>query len=127
LWKGRWSGLDKDLVFLRHILNESEFLLKNYQHIELQDLLEDEVFQRACRRSLEVIGEATKNLSDDFKAGHPEIEWRKITGMRDKLVHHYFGVDWEVVWIVLEEKIPQLREDVKRLVEERGSLSSGRA
>jgi len=92
--------------------------MKNYQHIELQDLLKDEVLQRACLRSLEVIGEATKNLSDEFKAGHPEIEWRKIAGMRDKLVHHYFGTDWEVVWIVLVEKIPSLREDVKGLIDE---------
>jgi uncharacterized protein with HEPN domain len=118
LWNGRWSGLDRDLVFLKHILDEAEFLMKNYQHIELQDLLEDEVLQRACLRSLEVIGEATKNLSNEFKAGHPEIEWRKIAGMRDKLVHHYFGVDWEVVWIVLVEKIPSLREDFKGLIEE---------
>lgn len=118
MWNGRWSGLDRDLVFLKHILDEAEFLMKNYQHIELQDLLEDEVLQRACLRSLEVIGEATKNLSNEFKAGHPEIEWRKIAGMRDKLVHHYFGVDWEVVWIVLVEKIPPLREDVKGLIDE---------
>ncbi|OPX78953.1 MAG: hypothetical protein A4E50_02038 [Methanosaeta sp. PtaB.Bin087] len=118
MWNGRWSGLDRDLVFLKHILDEAEFLMKNYQHIELQDLLEDEVLQRACLRSLEVIGEATKNLSNEFKAGHPEIEWRKIAGMRDKLVHHYFGVDWEVVWIVLVEKIPSLREDFKGLIEE---------
>jgi uncharacterized protein with HEPN domain len=127
LWRGRWSGLDKDLVFLRHIFDEAEFLLKNYQHRELQDLLEDEVLQRACLRSLEVIGEATKNLSDDFKAGHPKIEWRKIAGMRDRLIHHYFGVDWEVVWIVLLEKIPQLREETKRLIEEMESRGSDRA
>lgn len=77
-------------------------------------------------RSLEVIGEATKNLSDEFKAGHPEVEWRKIAGMRDKLIHHYFGVDWAVVWIVLENKIPQLRNDVETLIEERKDRVSGR-
>lgn len=82
--------------------------------------------QRACLRSLEVIGEATKNLSDEFKAGHPEVEWRKIAGMRDKLIHHYFGVDWAVVWIVLENKIPQLRNDVETLIEERKDRVSGR-
>lgn len=88
--------------------------------------MEDEVLQRACLRSLEVIGEATKNLSDEFKAGHPEVEWRKIAGMRDKLIHHYFGVDWAVVWIVLENKIPQLRNDVETLIEERKDRVSGR-
>lgn len=77
-------------------------------------------------RSLEVIGEATKNLSDEFKAGHPEVEWRKIAGMRDKLIHHYFGVDWAMVWIVLENKIPQLRNDVETLIEERKDRVSGR-
>ncbi len=59
-------------------------------------------------RSLEVIGEGVKNLSEDFKVDHPEIEWRKIAGMRDMLIHHYFGVDWQVVWNVLEKKLPQL-------------------
>lgn len=88
--------------------------------------MEDEVLQRACLRSLEVIGEATKNLSDEFKAGHPEVEWRKIAGMRDKLIHHYFGVDWAMVWIVLENKIPQLRNDVETLIEERKDRVSGR-
>ncbi len=88
--------------------------------------MEDEVLQRACLRSLEVIGEATKNLSDEFKAGHPVVEWRKIAGMRDKLIHHYFGVDWAVVWIVLENKIPQLRNDVETLIEERKDRVSGR-
>ena len=82
--------------------------------------------QRACLRSLEVIGEATKNLSDEFKAGHPEVEWRKIAGMRDKLIHHYFGVDWAVVWIVLEKKIPPLKVDVERLIEVQESLGPGR-
>ncbi len=59
-------------------------------------------------RSLEVIGEGVKNLSEDFKADHPDIEWRKIAGMRDMLIHHYFGVDWQVVWNVLEKKLLQL-------------------
>jgi len=65
---------------LKHILDETEFLLKHYQSLEFQGLLEDEVLQRACLRSLEVIGEGVKNLSEDFKADHPEIEWRKIAG-----------------------------------------------
>lgn len=84
--------------------------------------MEDEVLQRACLRSLEVIGEAVKNLSEDFKADHIEIEWKKIAGMRDMLIHQYFGVDWQIVWDVLENKIPQLNKDVKRLIDEVGTI-----
>lgn len=84
--------------------------------------MEDEVLQRACLRSQEVIGEAVKNLSEDFKADHIEIEWKKIAGMRDMLIHQYIGVDWQIVWDVLENKIPQLNKDVKRLIDEVGTI-----
>jgi uncharacterized protein with HEPN domain len=57
---------------------------------EFQDLMTDPVLKRACLRSLEIIGEAVKNISDDLKNENPEIEWRKIAGLRDKLIHHYF-------------------------------------
>ncbi|MGA2677481.1 MAG: HepT-like ribonuclease domain-containing protein [Methanobacterium sp.] len=57
---------------------------------EFQDLMTDPVLERACLRSLEIIGEAVKNISDDLKNENPEIEWRKIAGLRDKLIHHYF-------------------------------------
>ena len=103
---------------MKHIHDETEFLLRHYQSLEFQGLLEDEVLQRACLRSLEVIGEGVKNVSEDFKADHPDIEWRKIARMRDMLIHHYFGVDWQVVWNVLEKKLPQLNVDVKRLIDE---------
>ncbi len=94
----RWCGLNKDKAFLKHILDEIEYLTSTSQSLELNDVIDDPHLQRSFVRSLEVIGEATKNLSKDPKDNHPEIEWRKIAGMRDKLIHYYFGVDWEVVW-----------------------------
>ncbi|VVB68843.1 Uncharacterised protein [uncultured archaeon] len=78
----------------------------------------DPHLRRSFIRSLEVIGEATKNLSQDLKDDHPEIEWRKITGMRDKLIHYYFGVDWDVVWDVVKNKLPTFKRQMEALLRE---------
>lgn len=75
--------------------------------------MNDPVLQRASFRSLEIIGEAVKNISEDFKKKNTEIEWRKIAELRDKLIHHYFGVDWVLVWDVIENKIPELEKTLK--------------
>lgn len=64
---------------------------------------------------LENIGEAVKNLSNQYKHENPEIEWRKIAGLRDKLIHHYFGVDWDLVWDVIKNKIPELEKNLKNI------------
>nr|WP_279354746.1 HepT-like ribonuclease domain-containing protein [Salinibacter sp.] len=74
--------------------------------------------ERAFVRSIEVIGEATKNLSTEFREQHPDIEWRAMAGMRDQLIHGYFGVDYEIVWDVATEKAPKLREAVNRILED---------
>ncbi len=74
--------------------------------------------QRAWLRSLEVIGEATKNLSKEFKEKYPEVEWRKIGGLRDKLIHHYFGVKWEIVWDVVKNEIPAIKLKVEVMLSE---------
>ena len=68
-------------------------------------------------RSLEIIGEASKKLPEDVKARQPDIEWRKVTGMRDKLIHDYFGVDYKIVWDVMTAKLPELREKLQLLLD----------
>lgn len=91
-----------DEIFINHILEEIEFLKKISMDLEIEDLMDDEILKRAIPRSLEIIGEAAKSISDNLKNKHPEIEWRKITGLRDKLIHAYFGIDWDIVWDVLK-------------------------
>ncbi|HIH44511.1 MAG TPA: DUF86 domain-containing protein [Candidatus Methanoperedenaceae archaeon] len=98
-----------------HILEEIEFLEKVCMDLEFEDLKQDEVLKRAITRSLEIIGEAAKNISDDLKDKHPEIEWRKIAGLRDKLVHAYFGIDWDIVWDVLKNRLSGMRESLRNL------------
>ena len=72
----------------------------------------------ACLKSLEIIGEASRSISEDLKTTHPEIPLRQMIGMRNKLVHHYFGVDWKIVDDVLKNKIPALRSNILQALSE---------
>ena len=110
--------MDRDGTFLLHILDEIDFLEEQFESMDFESLAENPVLQRACVRSLEIIGEAVKNISGDFKAKHPEIEWRKTTGLRDKLIHHYFGVDWYIVWDVINNKLPEMGVKMRALIDE---------
>ncbi len=109
--------MDRNKAFLKHIRDEIAFLRKQCQGLKFEELIEDDVLQRAVSRSLEIIGEAVKNLSLDFKEKHPEVEWRRIAGLRDKLIHQYFGVDWLIVWDVLTNKLPELENKIRALIE----------
>jgi uncharacterized protein with HEPN domain len=74
--------------------------------------LANETLRRAFVRSLEIIGEAAKKVPEGFRAQHPMVEWRAMAGMRDRLIHDYFGVDYELVWDVVQNRIPELRRQV---------------
>lgn len=78
---------------------------------------EDQFFEDRRTRNLEVIGEATKNVSTGFRAAHPEVPWREMAGMRDKLIHDYPGVDLVVVWGVVEQEVPAVRARLEDIVE----------
>jgi uncharacterized protein with HEPN domain len=77
----------------------------------------DETLQRAFVRSLEVIGEAAKKVAPGFRAEHPDIEWRAMAGMRDRLIHDYFGIDYEIVWDVVRNRIPGLQRQISSLLQ----------
>ena len=103
---------------MNHVREETKFILKTCEGLEREDLMRNQLLQRAVLRRLEVIGEAVKNISEELKQRHPELEWKKLTGLRDKLIHHYFGVDWVIVWDVITTRIPSLHEQIEQLVEE---------
>ena len=67
-------------------------------------------------RNLEIIGEAVKNIPEDVKRDNPDVEWRKIAGLRDILIHAYFGIDVEVVWDIVKNKVPKLKEKVENIL-----------
>lgn len=104
---------------LLHIRDEIRFLQSCREKlIDIADLVTDEVMRRAVVKSLEIIGEATKSLPIEWREAYPQVQWRNIARMRDKLTHHYFDTDFEFVWIVLQTLIDPLAETVEQMLRE---------
>jgi uncharacterized protein with HEPN domain len=116
--------MKSDEVFLRHVLDEIDFLLKRTGGIDFEEFTADDVLRRACARSLEIIGEAVKNISPDLRKKHTDIEWAKIAGLRDKLIHGYFDVDLGILWDVIQKRLLPLKKQVDELLRQEGRGSA---
>ena len=103
--------------YLRDIadaMGKAQQFVKNLSYKEFK---EDDKTVFAVVRALEIVGEATKNIPNDIRNDHPQIPWKDMAGMRDVLIHDYFGADVETVWLTVTEKIPQVKPMIEKILE----------
>jgi len=107
-------------IFIGHMLDSIKIIEGYSEGMTVADLLGSVDLQDKIIRRIEIIGEAVKNLPEEIKRSHPEIPWRDIAGMRDIVVHQYFGVDLEFVWHVVTKDIPELKQKLLKIQKELG-------
>lgn len=97
-----------EIMYLQDIAESCEKIVRFTAGLSQSDLIGDEKTYDAVIRNLEIIGEATKHISTDLRKRLPEIQWRKAAGLRDMLAHAYFGIDNDILWDVVQNKVPHL-------------------
>jgi uncharacterized protein with HEPN domain len=105
-------------VFLEHILECIDLIEEYSEGVSEAEFARSTPLQDMIVRRIEIIGEAVKNLPADLKREHPEIPWRDIAGLRDIVVHQYFGLDLELIWDVVKKDIPELKPKILKMMDE---------
>lgn len=109
----------RELVeFFSDIFESANRIMDYIAGMTYEDFLEDLKTRDAVLRNLEVIGEASKYVDDEHRAEYPEIPWKEMTGMRNKLIHHYFGVNFEIVWTIIKDELPDVRDKLGAILKE---------
>ncbi|MBF0563901.1 MAG: DUF86 domain-containing protein [Nitrospirae bacterium] len=110
--------MSKDnLVYLRHILDATVRIGEYTEGFSADDFLKNRLVQAGVIRELEIIGEATKQISKELKDEYPATPWKKMAGIRDKLIHQYFGVDLKLIWDTVEVEIPVLKNKIEAILQ----------
>lgn len=110
------------IIYIEHISKCISRIKAYTEGIDEAGFIQNNLIQDAVIRNFEIIGEATKKINDDFRAKYPDIEWKKIAGMRDKLIHDYIGVDLWAVWGVVENIIPILDSQIEEILKKEKPL-----
>ena len=104
-------------LLLEDILEASNKIISYTNELNFDDFLKDEKTVDAVVRNFEIIGEAANRVPADFKSDHPEIEWRRIIGFRNRIIHEYFGINYQMVWKIKEENIPELADFIQQALD----------
>ena len=106
-----------DREFILDMLSACERILEYTENLSYEDFCSKQMVVDAVVRNIEILGEATKNVSDELKNKHPEIEWQEIVRTRDKIIHFYFGVNLSIIWDIIKNDIPNLYEEIEKIME----------
>ena len=106
-------------IYLNDILESSEKVQRFTADMKQSDFLEDERTYDAVVRNIEIIGEAAKHIPDDIRQAMSSIEWRKAAGLRDMIAHAYFGIDNDILWDVIKNKVPELASAIKNFLKDK--------
>lgn len=105
-------------IFLNHILESVDQIEKSMQNITVEFFRSDREKQNAVIREYEIVGEAMKNIPAGFRRKYPQVPWARAMGMRNKLIHEYFGVDLGLIWKTTKEDLPRLRTEIEGILNE---------
>lgn len=103
------------LIFIIHILDSIKNVEIFMKNIPKEVFIKHREKQNAVIREIEIIGEAVANIPKEFRDAHPEISWKEIVGTRDKMIHHYFGVNLDIVWDIIKKDLPELKLKILRI------------
>ena len=110
------SGKKDNQVYLKHILDAISWIEEYIKNISKKEYLDNHLVQDGVIRQIGIIGEAAKHLTDDFRTIYADVPWKDIAGMRDKLIHDYFGVDLDAVWETANIDIPALKTSIREIL-----------
>lgn len=105
-------------LYLKDILAAMDAIEKFVEEIDFEAFKNDDMKSSAVIRKFEIIGEATKNMPEEIKQKYPAIPWKDMSGMRDRLIHFYFGIKYELVWETIKKEIPKVKALIKKILEE---------
>ena len=105
------------MLYLKDILAAVDSVEGFVVGMDFEAFQADDKTTSAVIRKFEIIGEATKHLPDEIRQSYPSVPWKEMAGMRDKLIHFYFGIDYQLVWRTIKERLPQVRQQIQKILE----------
>jgi len=105
-------------IYLKDIVAAMESIEEFIAGMDFEQFQADDKTASAVMRKLEIIGEAVKQIPSEVREENSQVPWREMAGMRDKLIHFYFGVDYSLVWRAITERLPEIRRDIQRILQQ---------